>query len=196
MCIRTPPFTTTERQWHHHPHWIWGACNVCIWLRFQMLQFSLRSLVPLVAEAVVAQKQGHPKEDPAKIVGRSDCFGSHIRTVYLATVGHWFQPSLTAGWCQCWFSSWCVAASYLRIRAVALPASLVNTVAIGAFRGHLDTSTPLYVILLQTLADVISGWKKLCVFFNSCFHLTLMLGSCQVEGKKAKTLRTLLIFRF
>eukprot|EP00438_Fugacium_kawagutii_P013599 Skav223060 [mRNA] locus=scaffold1069:426018:443941:+ [translate_table: standard] len=43
-----------------------------------------------------------------------------------------------------------IAGAYLRIRAIALPASLVNTVAIGAFRGHLDTSTPLYVILLQT----------------------------------------------
>ena len=35
------------------------------------------------------------------------------------------------------------ALQYLRIRALALPASLVNTVAVGAFRGHLDTTTPL-----------------------------------------------------
>lgn len=47
-----------------------------------------------------------------------------------------------------------VADGYLRIRATALPASLVNTVAVGAFRGHLDTSTPLLVVLVQTLSDV------------------------------------------
>ena len=46
-----------------------------------------------------------------------------------------------------------VAASYLRIRAFSLPASLMNTVAIGTFRGFLDTSTALWVVLGQSMVD-------------------------------------------
>lgn len=113
--------------------------------------------MPLVAEAVVAQKQGHPKEDPAKIVGRVIGLAVTLGlfTWLLLDIGS--NQALQLAGVSADSALGGVAASYLRIRVVALPASLVNTVAIGAFRGHLDTSTPLYVILLQTLADVISG---------------------------------------
>jgi len=48
-----------------------------------------------------------------------------------------------------------VAHAYLSVRAAALPASLVNTVAVGAFRGQLDTQTPLRIVLGQTIANVV-----------------------------------------
>ena len=37
------------------------------------------------------------------------------------------------------------AEAYLRVRALSAPAALVGTVAVGAFRGLLDTKTPLLV---------------------------------------------------
>ncbi|CAJ1365585.1 unnamed protein product [Effrenium voratum] len=112
-----------------------GAATSVFDFVFRCYNFLCVVLVPLVAEAVVAQKRGEQKEDPAQIVGR--------------VIG--LAATLGLGTC----SLGRVAAGYLQIRALALPASLVNTVAIGAFRGHLDTTTPLYVVLLQSVSDVV-----------------------------------------
>lgn len=117
-------------------------------------------LVPLVAEAVVAQKQGNPKEDPAKIVGRVIGLAATLGLFTWLLLNFSSSQALQLAGVSPDSALGGVASAYLRIRAVALPASLVNTVAIGAFRGHLDTSTPLYVILLQTLADVCLGLEQ------------------------------------
>ena len=117
-------------------------------------------LVPLVAEAVVAQKQGNPKEDPAKIVGRVIGLAATLGLFTWLLLNFSSSQALQLAGVSPDSALGGVASAYLRIRAVALPASLVNTVAIGAFRGHLDTSTPLYVILLQTLADVCLGLQQ------------------------------------
>jgi len=37
------------------------------------------------------------------------------------------------------------AEMYLRVRALSAPAALIGTVAVGAYRGLLDTKTPLLV---------------------------------------------------
>ena len=172
------------------------SCNVCIWLRFQMLQFSLRSFGATRGRSRGCSETRPPKGGSCEDCWSSDWFGSHIRTVYLATVGHWFQPSLTAGWCQCWFSSWW--------RCCFIPTHPSRCIAceFGEHRCHWSLQRTFgykHSVVRDPSANIgrCDLWlKKLCVFFNSCFHLTLMLGSCQVEGKKAKTLRTLLIFRF
>ena len=117
-------------------------------------------LVPLVAEAVVAQKQGNPKEDPAKIVGRVIGLAATLGLFTWLLLNFGSSQALQLAGVSPDSALGGVASGYLRIRAVALPASLVNTVAIVAFRGHLDTSTPLYVILLQTLADVCLGLQQ------------------------------------
>ena len=47
------------------------------------------------------------------------------------------------------------AVSYLRIRALATPAVLVVTAGHGAFRGHMDTKTPLKVALGVNLVNLV-----------------------------------------
>lgn len=47
------------------------------------------------------------------------------------------------------------AVTYLRIRALATPAVLVVTAGHGAFRGHKDTRTPLWVVLGVNLSNLI-----------------------------------------
>ena len=47
------------------------------------------------------------------------------------------------------------AKTYLQCRGLSLPFALINTVAIGAFRGLLDTTTPLRVIVLINVVNFI-----------------------------------------
>ena len=47
------------------------------------------------------------------------------------------------------------AATYLRIRFLALPAMLVAMVGHGVFRGHSDTRTPLLVVVLLTVVNLV-----------------------------------------
>jgi MATE family multidrug resistance protein len=54
------------------------------------------------------------------------------------------------------------AVSYLRIRALATPAVLVVTTGHGAFRGHLDTRTPLLVAVGVNLLNL--GLDPLLIF--------------------------------
>ena len=47
------------------------------------------------------------------------------------------------------------AASYLRIRALAVPAVLIITAGNGAYRGFKDTRTPLYVVLAVNALNIV-----------------------------------------
>ena len=109
-----------------------------------MLQFSLCGLSAAGGRSRGCPETGQPKGGSCQDCRSSHWFGCNFGAFYLATSELQFQSSSTTGRCQSRFSAGRGRFS-LRIRAAALPASLVNTVAIGAFRGHLDTSTPLYV---------------------------------------------------
>ena len=47
------------------------------------------------------------------------------------------------------------ATTYLRIRFLALPAMLITMVCHGVFRGHSDTRTPLLVVVLLTVVNLV-----------------------------------------
>lgn len=46
------------------------------------------------------------------------------------------------------------SAAYLRIRVLSMPAMLLAMVAVGVYRGHQDTRTPLYVALVMNLVNL------------------------------------------
>lgn len=54
------------------------------------------------------------------------------------------------------------AVTYLRIRALAIPALLLVTLGNGVFRGHADTVTPLWIALLFNLIN--AGLDPLLIF--------------------------------
>ncbi|CAE7875883.1 ufaA1, partial [Symbiodinium necroappetens] len=131
-----------------------GAATSVFDFVFRCYNFLCVVLVPLVAEAVIAKKRGEATEDPADIVGRVIGLAAALGFLTWALIAFGSQNVLELAGVSAGTSLGTVADGYLRIRATALPASLVNTVAVGAFRGHLDTSTPLLVVLVQTLSDV------------------------------------------
>jgi putative MATE family efflux protein len=47
------------------------------------------------------------------------------------------------------------SAAYLRIRALSMPAMLLAMVAVGVYRGHQDTRTPLYVAIVMNLVNLV-----------------------------------------
>jgi len=47
------------------------------------------------------------------------------------------------------------SAAYLRIRVLSMPAMLLAMVAVGVYRGHQDTRTPLYVALVMNLVNLV-----------------------------------------
>lgn len=123
---------------------------------FRCYNFLCVVVVPLVAQAIVKQRRGDPEaDDPAEITGRviGLAFFLGIVTSTCLICGTPFALQLAGATPDSALGG--VAASYLQIRASALPASLVNTVAVGAFRGHLDTATPLKVVVLQSIADAV-----------------------------------------
>jgi len=122
---------------------------------FRCYNFLCVVTVPLVAKAVVAQRRGDPSApDPAQITGRAIGLAAFLGAATWASLV-WGAP-LALQWAGAAPGSALggVAGAYLGIRATALPASLVNTVAVGALRGQLDTATPLRVVLLQTGVNV------------------------------------------
>jgi len=123
---------------------------------FRCYNFLCVVTVPLVAQAVVARGRGDPDApDPAQITGRVIGLAVFLGLATWASLA-WGAPlALQLAGAPPDSALGGIAASYLRIRAVALPASLVNTVAVGTFRGQLDTATPLQVVLLQSLANVV-----------------------------------------
>jgi len=123
---------------------------------FRAYNFLCVVTVPLVAQAAVAQARGDPDApDPNEITGRVIGLAAFLGAVtWLALV--WSAPFvLQLAGAEPGSSLGAVAASYLTIRAGALPASLMNTVAVGALRGQLDTATPLRVVAVQTFANLI-----------------------------------------
>ncbi|CAE8687134.1 unnamed protein product, partial [Polarella glacialis] len=121
---------------------------------FRCYNFLCVVLVPLVARAVVAKQRGDPNaEDPADITGRVIGLAATLGFLTWATLALAGPTALQLAGAAPESPLGQAAAGYLSIRATALPASLVNTVAIGAFRGQLDTTTPLGIILGQTIAD-------------------------------------------
>ena len=69
------------------------------------------------------------------------------------------------------------AEMYLRVRALSAPAALIGTVAVGAYRGLLDTRTPLLVsgaANAVNLGEFIFISARAIVMMTSCFiHLVL-----------------------
>ena len=69
------------------------------------------------------------------------------------------------------------AEMYLRVRALSAPAALIGTVAVGAYRGLLDTKTPLLVsgaANAVNLGEFIFASVRAIVVMTSCFiHLVL-----------------------
>ena len=69
------------------------------------------------------------------------------------------------------------AEMYLRVRALSAPAALIGTVAVGAYRGLLDTRTPLLVsgaANAVNLGEFIFISVRAIVMMTSCFiHLVL-----------------------
>jgi MATE family multidrug resistance protein len=47
------------------------------------------------------------------------------------------------------------SAAYLKIRVLSMPAMLLAMVAVGVYRGHQDTRTPLYVALVMNLVNLV-----------------------------------------
>jgi MATE family multidrug resistance protein len=47
------------------------------------------------------------------------------------------------------------SAAYLKIRVLSMPAMLLAMVAVGVYRGHQDTRTPLYVALVMNLVNLL-----------------------------------------
>jgi putative MATE family efflux protein len=47
------------------------------------------------------------------------------------------------------------SASYLQVRALSLPAMMLAMVAVGVYRGHQDTRTPLYVAIGMNIVNLI-----------------------------------------
>mmetsp|Transcript_66291 Transcript_66291/g.168062 ORF Transcript_66291/g.168062 Transcript_66291/m.168062 type:complete len:579 (+) Transcript_66291:74-1810(+) len=122
---------------------------------FRCYNFLCVVTVPLVAQAVVAKRRGDTgAEDPAQITGRIIGLAAAMGLLTWLTLLAVEPLALQYAGADPGTQLADVAQSYLSIRAVALPASLVNTVAIGAFRGQLDTTTPLRIVLLQTVANV------------------------------------------
>jgi putative MATE family efflux protein len=47
------------------------------------------------------------------------------------------------------------SASYLEVRVLSLPAMLLSMVAVGVYRGHQDTRTPLYVAVAMNVVNLV-----------------------------------------
>jgi len=123
---------------------------------FRCYNFLCVVTVPLVAQALVAQRRGDPDApDPAQITGRAIGLAASLGLATGALLLCFTPAALQLAGAEPGSALGGTAEAYLRIRAAALPASLVNTVAVGAFRGQLDTATPLRVVLLQTLTNVV-----------------------------------------
>jgi len=123
---------------------------------FRAYNFLCVVTIPLVAQAAVAKRRGDlDAEDPSQITGRVVGLAGFLGVVtWMLMVS--FAPSiLQLGGAAPGSSLSTIAAGYLIIRAAALPASLVNTVAVGTFRGQLDTATPLQVVAFETAANVV-----------------------------------------
>eukprot|EP00929_Paragymnodinium_shiwhaense_P068301 TRINITY_DN34322_c0_g1_i4.p1 TRINITY_DN34322_c0_g1~~TRINITY_DN34322_c0_g1_i4.p1 ORF type:complete len:572 (+),score=93.93 TRINITY_DN34322_c0_g1_i4:142-1857(+) len=123
---------------------------------FRGFNFLCVVTVPLVAQAAVARSKGDASApDPAVITGRviglAACLGLATLALLLLNV----PAALQLGGAVPGSELGNVAAIYLGVRAFALPASLVNTVAVGAFRGNLDTATPLQVVFVQVGINVV-----------------------------------------
>jgi len=109
-----------------------------------------------VAQAVVAKRRGEPgAADPAEITGRVIGLAASLGILTWITLLFVTPTALQLAGAEPGSALSGVAEEYLMARAMALPASLMNTVAIGAFRGQLDTATPLRVILGQSVADAL-----------------------------------------
>lgn len=123
---------------------------------FRCYNFLCVVTVPLVAKAIVAKRRGDPTaEEPAEITGRVIGLAAFLGVVTWLSLLAGAPAAVQLAGAEPTSALGGIAEGYLRIRAAALPASLVNTVAIGAFRGQLDTTTPLYVVLAETLVNVV-----------------------------------------
>jgi len=123
---------------------------------FRCYNFLCVVTVPLVAKAAAAQRCGNPDgPDPAQITGRIVGLAAFLGVVTWATLVAATPTALQLAGTSADSTLGVIASGYIGIRAAALPASLVNTVAVGAFRGQLDTVTPLQVTSVQMFTNVV-----------------------------------------
>jgi len=123
---------------------------------FRCYNFLCVVTVPLVAKAAAARRVGNlDGPDPAQITGRVVGLAAFLGIVTWATLVAATPTALQWAGTSEESSLGAIASGYIGIRAAALPASLVNTVAVGAFRGQLDTVTPLQVTSVQIFTNVV-----------------------------------------
>ena len=116
---------------------------------FSLFNFIQVAVTPLIAGAVAPRRpaEGWWHRNWSRSFCRDCRCGSRHRIVSLSsTIVELFgsEPAVATA-----------AATYLRIRFIALPAMLIAMVGHGIYRGHQDTKTPLYVAIALNVVNLV-----------------------------------------
>jgi len=130
-----------------------GAASSLFTFTFLLFNFLSQATAPLVGQALGRADEAAARRTVAQAVTLAALCGA----LSLAALEAFAEPLLRAvyGGGEAEAGVLALAATYVRVRALGLPAALVSNALGGAYRGLLDTRTPLRIALVANAANAL-----------------------------------------